>query len=135
MRRTDIVMDDERLEMFFQRLSLMDQRGVAHLGVRCYVAFEPGECPTVESRLRRTVELNPTPASTRSAPEGRAPSSVPDLPSLPNACSTAKRGKAARLLARLTQAMRSVPASGVEPITSMGVAVEWPGPRAALKKS
>ncbi len=128
-------MDDERLEMFFQRLSLMDQRGVAHLGVRCYVAFEPGECPTVESRPRRTRCPAPAPTSTCCAPNSRALASVPELPSLPTARSKAKRGKAARLIARLAQAMRSVPASGVEPVTSIGVAVEWPGPRAALKKS
>lgn len=121
-------MDELRLDRFFRRLALIDQRGVARLGVRSYIATEPGSCETVEMRRM--------PRAAAAAPrKPEQPAEIPALPTIRSARSASKRSRAVRLLARLAGTMRSAPPGGVESLPSMAPIVEWSSPCAALKKS
>ena len=134
MRRSDIVMDDERLERFFDQLSLINQRGVARLGVRCYMAVEPGSCSTVETRpAQDTIPIRLSTAEPETNRE--APGQIPPLPALASSEKDAKRGGTARLLARLAASLRSAPASRIDSLPSLAPIVEWSGPCTAFKKS
>lgn len=134
MRRSQIVMDDARLSSFFRQLALIDQRGVARLGVRCYVANEPGTCSTAEMRPLRRPEATPPPIP---RPEARsdALAAIPALPSLRTSRNSSKPGRAARLFARLAESLRSAPPTHVDEVPGLAPLVEWSGPCTAFKKS